>query len=295
MNQRSLNHQSLPVKLQQMLQKAALPPPQEIFCVNLTPTVLINSLLIVLSCCLFVLALFLTVATWSCESTGDGDVGCNVVVWSLHLWPTNALLDALQLGWCLAFLLALTWLVRHLREEYRRRYLCVYSWGLFYTPNLSFPWECIQKVWRGWKRDRSEIHPPHVGMDAIRLLRDDDKTLNFDRTRWNRHTPQQRHALCEVIEREVVRVHLPALLEQFDRGEWLIFGPLHVSRTGLGTKEQVISWEEVANFEVGETMVSITQREQALNWYFAYVPDLPNVCLLREVARLRELMRTGES
>jgi hypothetical protein len=291
MSQQILNHQPLPVKLQQVLQKAELPTPLEVFCVSLTKTFIMCSIWIAILCCNFILVLLCTVATWSCEPANDseGGIGCDIVAWSLHVWPDNVLLDILQICWCIAFLLALAFFLRYLIYHYRHRYLCVYPWGLFSTPNLAFSWERIQKVWRGRKLGGEP--PPRVQVDAIRLLRDDGKTFRFDKVHWNRNNTQQRNALCDLIERELVRVHLPLLLEQFDRGDRLSFDPLHVSRTGLGNKEREISWEEVEHFEVGELVVRIQERGQASNW--SYVPDLPNVCLLREIAHQRELMRRG--
>jgi hypothetical protein len=85
-----------PTKLQHMLVRAGLPLPEEIFAVNLAKAIIVSSLGIVSSCGMFMLALMLTAATWSCEPASDGGWGCNVVAWSGQLWPANTLLDALQ-------------------------------------------------------------------------------------------------------------------------------------------------------------------------------------------------------
>jgi len=262
MSQQTLDPHPFPTKLQQMLVGAGFALPEELFSVNLPKAIIVSSLGMVYSCGMFMLALFLTVASWSCEPASDGGWGCNVTAWSDHLWPANALLDALQVCWVLLFGLALTLCLRLLVQRYRQRYLCVYPWGLFVPPDLTFPWEQIQHIWRGSKESRSEL-APRIRLDALRLQREDGKTFAFTRARWNRHNTEQRTALCDRIERECLRVHLPVLLGQFDRGERLSFGPLQVSRTGLvyqGWGE--MAWEEVECFEGDEIAVHLQRKRK---------------------------------
>jgi hypothetical protein len=187
----------------------------------------------------------------------------------------------------------LRWLIR----RYRQRYLCVYPWGLFVLPDLTLPWERIQHLWRGWKESHSDL-PPRIRLDAIRLQRDDGTTFAFSRARWNRRNTEQRTALCDRIERACLRVQLRGLLDQFDRGEWLCFGPLQVSRRGLvylGWGE--MAWEEIERFEVNETALQFQTKSTgpgSARVGRVDVPDLPNASLLRALAYARHLLREGD-
>ncbi len=277
--------QILPERLQRALRQRTLGQPEAVFQKkNLSFGALIGSLIV----SGFVLFLVYGItASLGSPTTVDafGDAHTQ-----MSWWPPNVVADGFLVLWIVLGLLLFLYLWRTYRVS--EDALCVYPQGLAPVQfrairdwTRHYAWDQIETVWRG-SSSQSEGEAPHVFLDTIKLQLSSKEKFNFDRS-WDKDNTELRRGLCDRIEAELVRRHLPALLAHYDQGHLLDLGALRISRTSLSNGEEVLSWSEVEAFEVGEDLIRIRKVGKLLDWYSCLTPAFPNACLLRALTAQR--------
>jgi hypothetical protein len=226
-------------------------------------------------------------------------------------WSTNPFYNVLQVTWTVIAVLAVFLIILALIRSYRRRhrYLCIYPHELVFFKHAKmqrFPFESIATFIRGRTSAEASllavsggsvcvslsnaIMAQNVFSDTLTLHMSDGRTFdlhNFWET-WKRKEQTARLALCDLIEQDFVRGHLPGLLDAYDDGASLSFGALTLQRSSITFGEEALSWDEIETFQIDEEAIRIRKVGQVSDWYFC-LADLPNACLLRQLVQQREL------
>lgn len=114
-------------------------------------------------------------------------------------------------------------------------------------------------------------------------------TLKFDSTL--RHM----NHLGENIRRGILLHRLPSVIEAYNRGSMLPFGPLMVSKQGLSNNRELLMWDEIRDVEFRPTreggVVVITDVVEPSPWMVLSPSQLPNTQVFLELVKYA---RTGQ-
>jgi hypothetical protein len=86
--------------------------------------------------------------------------------------------------------------------------------------------------------------------------------------------------LGTLIEKQLVRHRLPALLDAYRSGVCIPFGNLVFSKQGITDGAKVLLWSELASRHISQNALQITRKPTELDWFYLSLLDLPNVALL---------------
>jgi hypothetical protein len=86
--------------------------------------------------------------------------------------------------------------------------------------------------------------------------------------------------LDTLIEEQLVRQRLPALLDAYRSGVGVPFGSLVFSKHGVTDGAKALLWSELAALHVSQKALQITQKPTGLDWFYLSLLDVPNVALL---------------
>lgn len=161
----------------------------------------------------------------------------------------------------------------------RKQQVHLYTEGFIYFTKHKAEvvrWDQIETIWRGKS-------------DEGRVTRDSLHLRKIDGTKCTLDVPlRDRLEMCETIEREFVRIHLPGIIERYNAGNTLDFGFLSISLEGIAKYKDVLPllpWNEVESIEVGPEYLKIRKIGRRFVWVNYPIPYLPNACLLRELVR----------
>ncbi|HET8843070.1 MAG TPA: DUF6585 family protein, partial [Ktedonobacteraceae bacterium] len=113
-------------------------------------------------------------------------------------------------------------------------------------------------------------------------------TLKFD------STLKHMNHLGENIRRGILLHRLPSVIEAYNRGSMLPFGPLTVSKQGLSNSRELLMWDEIRNIEFRPTkdggVVVITDVVEPSPWVELNASQIPNTHVFLELVKYA---RTG--
>ncbi|GCE23807.1 DUF6585 family protein [Dictyobacter kobayashii] len=142
-------------------------------------------------------------------------------------------------------------------------------------------WDNIESLLRGTLDPK---HPHHVMHDNLSFVTDKDVVVVLE------PKVQQRSKLCDAIERAYTDYRYPGMLELYRLGEDLEFGDLIINQEGVShvransDEEDLLPWEEVESFEVGETYTRIHSKEDSGHaWFEELTADIDNALILKEL------------
>jgi hypothetical protein len=121
--------------------------------------------------------------------------------------------------------------------------------------------------------------PPEL---HIRLITEDGRTVKID------PTFQEPHALSAGIRAGVTASVLTRAVRSLDRDEWIDFGALSVSRSGLRRKGKELPWANVDRVKLAYTGavcdVQIWRKGGPKPWYSRFYISMPNASAFLELA-----------
>jgi hypothetical protein len=134
-------------------------------------------------------------------------------------------------------------------------------------------WSQMERIWKNVMDDRDSEDLP-----VYTVRRSDDMLFTFD------SNLQHVHELGLLMEREITRRLLPHAISAFDAGGPVAFDEIVVSRRGIGVKDghRWLSWQEFAGISMGETSVTIYQRDDGV-WSTVMLASVPNVEILKRL------------
>ena len=189
-------------------------------------------------------------------------------------WATLISVVTFDLIWYIVVIFVIVAIYRHRNDR-----AFVFAEGFIaHARNETFVsrWDQIETIWRGTKDNEGGIN-----MNTLRLRKTDGTEIK------NAQMPhvQNISALCDTIEREFVRINLPAAIDSFRSGVPLTFGKLTISLSGVDKgKGEMLLWSQITHFEAAKTTIAIRKvGRKHLGWFGAAIPDTPNACLLREL------------
>jgi hypothetical protein len=89
-------------------------------------------------------------------------------------------------------------------------------------------------------------------------------------------TPVTIEQLGRLLEHRVTRAQLPKAIARFSAGEAIAFGPLMVSRAGIGAGGEVLGWNEVKEVSTHSGTVVVRKAGKRLAWKTVSVRQVPN-------------------
>jgi hypothetical protein len=155
---------------------------------------------------------------------------------------------------------------------YRAWHVYVYNYGLISTRGnnvQTFRWDHIQAVWQevvNYYRYGRKTRTTH----KYTVQRKDGFRIEFK----DQYTNVER--LGNTILAETSRIMLPAVIQAYNSGQAVVFGPWTVSMHGLQKGSNLLPWHEVKNVELKQGVVAISKQGKLLNWGSMSVKDLPN-------------------
>lgn len=83
--------------------------------------------------------------------------------------------------------------------------------------------------------------------------------------------------LMQNIEQAVMQAHMPRAIAAYQSGQVIPFGPLTVSRQGMGNGRETIGWHEVQNVDVKRGYLQVKRTGKTFNWASVDVSKIPNL------------------
>jgi hypothetical protein len=139
---------------------------------------------------------------------------------------------------------------------------------------------CSEGLLRLWSDEAESMR-----WDEIReLWRDRQGNYAFSRADGTRfiinHVYRHADLLGATVEEEVTRRLLPQVLASYQHGEPVRFGQVQVSRYGISTGADLLSWNSVGDVQVHGGLLVITQQGTALGGLSVSIESTPNLCVL---------------
>jgi hypothetical protein len=161
---------------------------------------------------------------------------------------------------------------------WRKQQIHLYTEGFVY---LKWP-KAKALRWKQVETICYELTNSEGAWDTLRLRTTDGTELKV----WVVTILRDAREIYRRIEREVVRVRLPGMIEQYEAGHSIAFGDLSVNKLGLTRKGETLPWSQVQSIKVRDQRVEIKKEGQKRRYWFAGI--VPNQSLLRElVTRIR--------
>ncbi|MEQ4724149.1 DUF6585 family protein [Nonomuraea sp. B19D2] len=87
--------------------------------------------------------------------------------------------------------------------------------------------------------------------------------------------------LVEILRQKVVADHLlPILMERFNAGETVAFGPLSVSPEGIVRKKKMLTWDELGSTAIEQGRLALHKKNALFSWATCDTYDIPNLSIL---------------
>ena len=200
---------------------------------------------------------------------GVGLLLCIILVWLLPV--LGALLPLWQVILCFViascwFVTGLWWLLSWL---FTRRgiqpLLCRHGLVWRYDSVHSFQWQEIESLWcypisRSWTRYEIRLHEKHVLVLDSRI--------------------RGAEQLARHIEQVMIGRHLPSLMQAYQHGATLVFGPLSMSQCGIQILEQdVLKWDQIKDIRPLRGVLTMYSKHTTIPWATIDLSAIPNVCL----------------
>ncbi|HCI82865.1 MAG TPA: hypothetical protein DHW02_24600 [Ktedonobacter sp.] len=83
--------------------------------------------------------------------------------------------------------------------------------------------------------------------------------------------------LMQGIEQAVMQAHMPRAVAAYQSGQVIPFGPLTVSRQGMGNGRETIPWQEVQSVDVKRGYLYIKRVGKTFSWASVDVSKIPNL------------------
>jgi hypothetical protein len=138
-------------------------------------------------------------------------------------------------------------------------------------------WEEVQEVW--YTKAEGMAAKVTNGAVALTVVRENGDKLHFG--------DQLPH--LDELALTLHRLTLPLLLERarerFDTTGRVVFGPVTVSRAGIGQADELLPWDEVETVALNEDThkLAIRKKGKWLDWYETSLSEVPNFHVLREL------------
>lgn len=198
-----------------------------------------------------------------------------LIIFGVYTWITLPITDAIAILWlifaCALYIGFWAIVLVCVRNIVCYRYLCalVGTEGLLYCRNKSTTvilWSEIEWV----RLSLLGVDPIKDPAHSCKLLLSNGKRYVFD------GKLQEVEKLGRIISREVARRKLPQLLEAYQRGEALQFGPLILDQEGMRKGQKLVSWLQISFVRVYDGYVAIDYADETQLWPLVTVPEIPN-------------------
>jgi hypothetical protein len=153
------------------------------------------------------------------------------------------------------------------------RHVVVFTNGLVnIEPGAAkvIPWTDIEKVWQSI----TEHHVNDIRVMTTYLYT--IETRDGDQLEFGMGLPDVQ-VLGDTIQQEVSRVLVPRMLEAYEGGEKLTFGPLVVDESGLTMKSEFLRWEDIQEVKLAKGAFVVRKKGKWFKWGKVPVPDVPNL------------------
>ncbi len=133
-------------------------------------------------------------------------------------------------------------------------------------------WQDIESLWRMTTRDSARRY--EIWLRDGRIVTLDSRVLGAEK-------------LARFVERVVTSRHLATLMQEYQRGVTLKFGPLCISQCGLQVPQhrEVLAWHHVKYIDNSKHILAIRQKHHAEDWVTLSLSSIPNACVLEAVIR----------
>ncbi len=83
--------------------------------------------------------------------------------------------------------------------------------------------------------------------------------------------------MSDMIQQDVTRRQLPKMAAAYDAGQSISFGPLSVSKDGLGKGNKMLPWPEVEDVQMSRGYITIRKRNKRSGWAEVPVGKVSNI------------------
>jgi hypothetical protein len=90
--------------------------------------------------------------------------------------------------------------------------------------------------------------------------------------------------LKHIIEKELVSLHLPPILEAFDEGKTVTFGAISLNQTGISNGQYLFTWDKILSVDFAGESIYV----RGFQWDVSFsVPksSVPNACVLEALVK----------
>jgi len=128
-------------------------------------------------------------------------------------------------------------------------------------------WQDIESLWR---------KTTHGSAIRYEIRRRDGQVVTLDS-----RVPEA-EKLARFVEQVIVARHCPSLMQEYQNGAMLKFGPLCISRGGLRVSEnpEVLLWDQIKYVRNEKGVLHIQAKHTTTLWATIPLATIPNVCLL---------------
>ena len=133
-------------------------------------------------------------------------------------------------------------------------------------------WNQIESMWQ--QVTRRYVNGVYTGTDHRYTVRRND---GFEMVFNDRFSKVE--TLGNTISQEVTRRLFPRVIEAYNAGNTVTFGPLSVSKQGVSNGKELLSWNQIKGIGVNRGIVTVKKEGKLLNWSSVQVAKVPNIFL----------------
>lgn len=133
-----------------------------------------------------------------------------------------------------------------------------------------FRWEQIEAMWRAvTKHYTNGIYTGTTHKYTVR--RKDGKQVIFNDRFVNVE------ALGDTISRAITNYLWPQVIEAYNAGKAITFGPLSISLQGVSNGRELLPWNQIKEMGVNRGVVTVRREGKWLNWSSVMAAKVPNI------------------
>jgi hypothetical protein len=115
-----------------------------------------------------------------------------------------------------------------------------------------------------------------------KIRREDGSSVSFEK-----HVPGCRRKLNDLARRQVWQCRFPTDLAKYERGEFVEYGQLGVSKEGLFANGHLLTWSEIARLRIESgDLLTVRRRGSFFHWFSKRTRKIPNFYILRHFIEL---------
>ncbi len=151
-----------------------------------------------------------------------------------------------------------------------RVYICTEGFVLKRGTIEAFRWDQVEAMWQAVTRHRT--NGIYTGTTHKYTVRGKDGRQVIINDRFGNIED-----LGNTLSHQITAALMPEVLNAYNAGNTITFGPLSISQQGISNGREALPWSQITGIGVNRGVVTVRKEDKWLNWSTTIVSRIPNV------------------